>query len=85
LCCGDGFNAHYFYRARASSMICVDFDPKAIAYARKHFRSDNIRYELADIRTQMPDGAFDNIVWDAAIEHFTQEEIASVMVNIKKR
>src|SRR5262245_46094709 len=29
LCCGDGFNAHYFYRARAGSMLCVDFDPKA--------------------------------------------------------
>src|SRR5689334_2351592 len=24
LCCGDGFNAHYFYRARAASIVCVD-------------------------------------------------------------
>jgi SAM-dependent methyltransferase len=85
LCCGDGFNAHYFYRARVSSMVCVDFDPKAIAYARKNFRSEKINYELADIRTQMPEGLFDNIVWDAAIEHFTQVEIATLMTEIKRR
>jgi SAM-dependent methyltransferase len=85
LCCGDGFNARYFYRARASSMLCVDFDPKAIAYARRNFSSDITRYELADIRTQMPDGQFDNIIWDAAIEHFTESEIAAIMQNIKKR
>src|ERR1700754_812175 len=75
LCCGDGFNAHYFYRSRASSMLCVDFDPKAIAYAKRNFKSDNIRFEIADIRIQMPEGKFDNIVWDAAIEHFTEAEI----------
>lgn len=85
LCCGDGFNAYYFYRARAGSMLCVDFDPKAIGYARRHFKSDAIRYEVADIRTQMPTGSFDNIVWDAAIEHFTEAEIADVMNNIKQR
>jgi hypothetical protein len=85
LCCGDGFNAHYFYRARVGSMLSVDFDPKAIAYARKNFRSDNIHFELADIRTQMPEGQFDNIVWDAAIEHFTEAEIDDIMQNIKRR
>jgi ubiquinone/menaquinone biosynthesis C-methylase UbiE len=85
LCCGDGFNAHFFYSSRVSSMLSVDFDPKAIAYARKHFRVQNVTYRLADIRTQMPEGIFDNIVWDAAIEHFTESEIADLMANIKKR
>jgi cyclopropane fatty-acyl-phospholipid synthase-like methyltransferase len=65
--------------------LSVDFDPKAIDYARKHFRAENVTYELADIRTQMPNGIFDNIVWDAAIEHFTETEIADVMANIKQR
>lgn len=85
LCCGDGFNAHYFYRAKVGDMIAVDFDSKAITYAKKHFKAPNIRYELADIRTQMPEGTFDNIVWDAAIEHFTEREIAELMTNIKRR
>jgi cyclopropane fatty-acyl-phospholipid synthase-like methyltransferase len=66
-------------------MLSVDFDPKAIAHARRHFRAENITYEVADIRYQMPEGVFDNIVWDAAIEHFSEIEIADLMVNIKKR
>jgi len=85
LCCGDGFNAHFFYSARVGSMRSVDFDPKAIAYAKRNFRAENITYEIADIRTQMPQETFDNIVWDAAIEHFTETEIADLMGNIKAR
>jgi SAM-dependent methyltransferase len=85
LCCGDGFNAHFFYSIRVGSMLSVDFDPKAIAYARRNFKAENVIYQVADIRTQMPEGIFDNVVWDAAIEHFTETEIDDVMVNIKKR
>ena len=33
----------------------------------------------------MPEGSFDNIIWDAAIEHFNEEEIATVMSGIKTR
>jgi hypothetical protein len=56
LCCGDGFNANLFYGTRVGSMLAVDFDLKAIAHAKKHFRADNVVYALADIRTQMPRG-----------------------------
>lgn len=31
----------------------------------------------------MPEGDFDNITCDAAIEHFTQEEIINLMKDIK--
>jgi SAM-dependent methyltransferase len=71
--------------ARAGSIECVDFDPKAIAYANRNFRAGNVTYRVADIRTAMPEGEFDNIIWDAAIEHFTEAEIANLMINIKKR
>ena len=33
----------------------------------------------------MPEGKYENIAWDAAIEHFTPEEISSIMTNIKER
>ena len=62
-------------------MISVDFDPKAIAHANRNFKAENISCKLADIRAQMPEGIFDNVVWDAAIEHSTEAEIAG----IKKR
>jgi SAM-dependent methyltransferase len=85
LCCGDGFNAYFFYSSRVGSMLSVDFDPKAIGHAKKHFNVDNVTYQLADIRTQMPEGVFDNVVWDAAIEHFTEAEIDKLLADIKGR
>lgn len=86
LCCGDGFNSHNFYAARASSIVALDFDPEAIKSANKNFKKNGkIKYSLGDIRHDMPKGKFDNIIWDAAIEHFTEEEIASLMTMIKER
>ena len=85
LCCGDGFNAHHFYSIRAGSIVSVDFDPEAIRAAQRNFEAPNVAYRVADIRTQMPEGTFDNIVWDAAIEHFTEAEIRQLMTAIKSR
>jgi SAM-dependent methyltransferase len=85
LCCGGGFFAHHFFSSRASSVISVDFDPVAIAHAKRNFRSPNVEYRCCDIRTEMPEGAFDNVVWDAAIEHFTLDESEKLLRDIKTR
>jgi 2-polyprenyl-3-methyl-5-hydroxy-6-metoxy-1,4-benzoquinol methylase len=85
LCCGGGFFAHHFFSSRAGSVVSVDFDAKAIEHARANFRAPNVEYRCADIRTDMPAGEFDNVVWDAAIEHFTQEETSLILQNIKRR
>jgi SAM-dependent methyltransferase len=85
LCCGDGFNTYHFYSIRAGSIVAVDHDPEAIRFARQHFSAANTIYEVADIRTQMPAGPFDNIIWDAGIDYLAEEEIAKVMADIKSR
>lgn len=87
LACGDGFNARNFYSLRSDIVIGCDFDPLAIATAIKKNQASNINFVVADIRTQMPgeEGEFDNIVWDAAIEHFTEPEIDNIMKDIKIR
>jgi len=85
LCCGGGFFAHHFFSGRAASVISVDFDADAIAHARRNFIAPNVEYRCCDIRTDMPAGEFDNVVWDAAIEHFTQEEMAAILAGIKNR
>jgi SAM-dependent methyltransferase len=84
LCCGDGFNTLHFYSVHAISIVAVDFDTDAIANARKRNGAKNIDYQLCDIRTQIPAGPFDNIIWDAAIEHFTDEEVAGIFSQILK-
>jgi ubiquinone/menaquinone biosynthesis C-methylase UbiE len=85
LCCGDGFNARNFYSKNSKEVIACDYDSKAISLARRKNSADNIKYIEADIRTNMPDGRFDNVMWDAAIEHFTEVEIKNIMAGIKSR
>jgi SAM-dependent methyltransferase len=85
LCCGDGFLSYHFYSLVAESVVSVDFDPKAIAFANRHNKAPNARFILGDIRTDIPEGVFNNIVWDAAIEHFTQAETQALMTTIKSR
>ncbi len=85
VCCGDGFNSYFFYSKKAARLTSVDFDPQAIAYANRHYSLPNVRFEVADIRTNLPAGDYDNIVWDAAIEHFTESEIESIMPGLKAR
>lgn len=85
LACGDGFNARNFYSLRSERVVACDFDPKAIQTARKKNTAENVEYVLADIRTAMPEGKFENIVWDAAIEHFTPNEIEKLLKDIKSR
>ena len=85
LACGDGFNTRNFYSPHVREIVACDFDPTAIRTALKKNSAPNIRFELADIRTAMPVGQFDTVIWDAAIEHFTPGEIASIMQQIKSR
>ncbi len=85
LCCGDGFNAANFYAHLANKVIACDFDPSAIKSAKTNWKKPNVDFLIADIRTQMPEGKFDNITWDAAIEHFTEKEIDKLMSDIKSR
>jgi SAM-dependent methyltransferase len=83
LCCGDGFNSYYFYSLRAASVTAIDFDREAIRWAKRNYKARNLIFNFGDIRTDIPDGPFNNIVWDAAVEHFTESEIGSIMERIK--
>ena len=84
LCCGDGFNSYYFYSQRAKSVTAIDFDQFAIKWARRNYKTTNLKFEVCDIRTSIPDGPFHNVVWDAAVEHFTENEITNIMSRIKQ-
>lgn len=79
LCCGDGFNSRHFYSSAVNIVTAVDFDENAITHARRFNSAPNIEYRQLDIRSGLPAGPFDNIVWDAAIEHFTQAEIDKLL------
>jgi ubiquinone/menaquinone biosynthesis C-methylase UbiE len=82
ICCGDGYNARHFYSSRAASILALDFDRDAIPHAKRYNSVPNITYVQKDIREGLPPGPFDNVVWDAAIEHFTETEIDSLLREI---
>lgn len=85
ICCGDGFNTRHFYSSKAGSITALDFDRDAIPHARRYNAAPNVTYLQKDIREGLPDGPFDNVVWDAAIEHFTEAEIDRMMREIVQR
>lgn len=88
LCCGEGFNASYFYSENAKYVYSCDFDKRAIARAKRRYKRNNVEFAVADIRKDIPEkvkGEFPtNVIWDTAIEHFTPEEINSIMEYICK-
>lgn len=87
LCCGDGFNAKYFYSISADKVMACDFDKRIIRTARKKNQRENIVFKVADIRDGINNifnaGGVTNIIWDMAIEHFTPKEIDSILRDIK--
>ena len=83
LCCGDGFYSYYFYSLNSSKVTAIDFDPLAIKTARIFHSAKNINFIEGDIRREIPEGPFNNVIWDAAIEHFTESEITQLMSKIK--
>jgi SAM-dependent methyltransferase len=85
LCCGTGFFAYYFYSGRAGSVIAMDYSAAAIAQAKRNFGAPNIDYRQGDVRTELPDGPFDNVTLNAALEYFTPTEADMLMRNIKAR
>jgi cyclopropane fatty-acyl-phospholipid synthase-like methyltransferase len=85
ICCGDGFNSRHFYASKAKSIIALDFDADAIPHAKSYNSAPNVTFVQQDIRQGLPPGPFDNIVWDAAIEHFTEQEIDTLMKAIVER
>jgi SAM-dependent methyltransferase len=84
LACGDGFFTNYFYALKSKRVLGIDFDKSAIRLANSNRILPNTQFVLGDIRSDIPDGPFDNIVWDAAIEHFTEAEIENLVARIRQ-
>jgi ubiquinone/menaquinone biosynthesis C-methylase UbiE len=84
ICCGDGFNAHRFYSGRAKLVLAVDNNRTALRHARRFHARWNIEYRRCDILQGVPDGPFDNVIWDAAMHHFTLAEVTTILASIHR-
>lgn len=85
IACGDGFNTRNFYSIFVKFVIACDLDEKAIKIACRKNNAPNIEYKIVDVRTSLPDGDFDNVVCDMALNHFTNQEVNELFLSIKQR
>jgi cyclopropane fatty-acyl-phospholipid synthase-like methyltransferase len=82
LCCGDGFSTRHFYAPRAARIIAVDANAEALRHARRFNSAPNVSYQSWDITRDLPQGPFDNVVWDTAIHHFTRAEALAILGHV---
>lgn len=85
LCGGDGFNARYFYAAKSAYITSIDINRQAVAHANRLHGSYRIRFLLGDIRSDIPSGQFDNVVWDSALCLFPPAEAEAILRTLKTR
>ena len=85
LCCGDGFFEKHYYSKRCSSIVAVDRDNSALAYASRLHMAPNIDYRLSDIfDLDFPSNSFDVVVLRSAIEHFTEDQQRDMAASTKR-
>ena len=81
--CGDGFFSKTFLAPNASHVDGVDIEKSAVDEARTRHMAGNIRYALLDAtKDAFPGDAYDVVVWDGAIGHFTPDGAKNVIRKI---
>ncbi|MHA6491714.1 class I SAM-dependent methyltransferase [Pseudomonas borbori] len=70
MACGCGYGTALLAELHPDkTVIGVDIDPAAIAYAQEHYRLPNLSYHCADAESFAAEQRFDNIVSLETIEH----------------
>jgi hypothetical protein len=79
LCSGDGFFAQRCYGPRVAGVLGLDHNAGAVKFARRAHAAENVRYEVSDIAADMPEGPFERVVFNGALTHFSDAEIAFII------
>ena len=79
LCCGDGFYTSRYYAWRSRRVVGVDLDVAVLRHARAHNGAANVEYVEGDITATLPAGPFDNVIWDASAQYFSDDEFRTVV------
>jgi SAM-dependent methyltransferase len=83
--CGDGFFTNSFYSSLCLHVDAIDIEPSAIKTARKLNSARNIDFHLLDaVHDPFPSDQYDVIVWDGAVGHFAEADLAAVLDKIAR-
>lgn len=73
--CGSGYGSMILAEAGAASVVGIDIDPRAIRYARRHYRHPALEYRVGDCqRLDLPVSICDLIVSSNLMEHLHEPE-----------
>lgn len=76
LCCGDGMFSGLVFSKKASLIHGIDRSSQVIALARELYARESVMFfESNVLKDDFPAPEYDTVVFFAAIEHFTREEI----------
>jgi 2-polyprenyl-3-methyl-5-hydroxy-6-metoxy-1,4-benzoquinol methylase/glycosyltransferase involved in cell wall biosynthesis len=82
--CGTGYGAARLALA-ADSVLAVDLDERALAYARAHHRRANLQFARnADLAVSLPAAQFDLITCFEVIEHIPAAEQAALVAQFAR-
>jgi SAM-dependent methyltransferase len=78
--CGYGFGTHLLATATQGQVVGIDVDGDCIAYARSHFRRNNLSFTLAD-STAIPaaDSSLSLITCFEVVEHLRPRQLARLL------
>jgi SAM-dependent methyltransferase len=82
--CGDGFFTCRFYSDRAGRLDAIDVEEGAIAHALRYNAHPKINYVKCNAVTEpFPSDAYDAVIWNGAIGHFSTTDTAVVLQKIR--
>ena len=80
---GDGYSAgNYLYR-NSSKLVAIDNDESAFQSVQRNFPSIAECFILGNYLDDFPVGEFTNVIWDAGIGYFNDEERNILLEKIK--
>jgi len=83
LCCGDGMFSGLIFSKKASLVHGIDRSSQVIALARELYARENVTFFEGNVlEDDFPAPEYDTVVFFAAIEHFTCEEIHHLLDKI---
>ncbi|MFA4907983.1 MAG: class I SAM-dependent methyltransferase [archaeon] len=82
--CNIGYGANILSQV-SKEVIAIDFDSKALDFARDRFATHNIKFQHSEAQTlPYPDGSFDIVTSFQVIEHIKQSDIPLYINEIKR-
>lgn len=73
--CGSGYGTYYLAKNGVKSIVGIDISLKAIKFARKHYKAENLKFVQMDVRNlKFKDNYFDIIVSFDVLEHLDSKD-----------